>query len=146
MIGWAAAIPQSLLSSIPTQLLLALTSSPRPDGYACQMSQQIPILEELVSAIRSGQIHSPTRQKPSKVVLIGHSYGSGITNAVMRNSPKIADAAILAGWGLDNGLQNVFGLTFATMNMKIARTVATRWRMLDTGYLASPHLLAFVIV
>lgn len=62
-------------------------------GYQVQGPVQVALLEQLVMAIRSGKISTP----PSKVVLVGHSLGSIISNAVLNSNPNLVDGAILTG-------------------------------------------------
>jgi len=62
-------------------------------GYVSQISNQAAIVSELVKLIRSGAFSSP----PSKVVLLGHSLGSVISNIAIHNDPELVDAALLTG-------------------------------------------------
>ncbi|KAI1629488.1 Alpha/Beta hydrolase protein [Exophiala viscosa] len=62
-------------------------------GYVSQVSNQAAILTELVKLIRSGTFSSP----PAKVVLLGHSFGSIVSNVALHNDPELVDAALLTG-------------------------------------------------
>ena len=59
-----------------------------------QVAIQAPILTELVKLTRAGQFSPDT---PSKVVLLGHSFGSVISNAVLLTEAELVDAALLIG-------------------------------------------------
>ena len=74
---------------------------------------------------------------PKKIVLLGHSYGSAISNAVISANPGIVDAAILTGWGFNSGEANIYGVSLASMQPRIANLQnPTKWGVYDSGYLA----------
>lgn len=60
------------------------------------MSSQIEILGSLLKSLRAGEYTNGI--KPSKLVLIGHSYGSTVSSKVVGRYPKLADAVILTGY------------------------------------------------
>jgi alpha-beta hydrolase superfamily lysophospholipase len=87
------------------------------------------ILEQLVAQIRSGKFGP----KPKKVVLLGHSFGSVISNAVLAKNTSIVDGAILTGIGYENPSS---AETFLSWQPKLARIQSpARWRQLDGGYI-----------
>jgi pimeloyl-ACP methyl ester carboxylesterase len=51
----------------------------------------------LATAVKSGN-YTGSIGTPKSLVLVGHSFGSAITNAVVRTSPTLADGLILTGW------------------------------------------------
>ncbi|ORY10956.1 Alpha/Beta hydrolase protein, partial [Clohesyomyces aquaticus] len=67
--------------------------SEKISGYENQISNQIEILAKLVQDIRNGTYTSTT--KASKIVLVGHSFGSFTSNAVLAKYPNIAEGAVL---------------------------------------------------
>jgi len=61
-----------------------------------QASIQEAILTELATAVKSGNYTGSTGT-PKSLVLVGHSFGSALTSAVVMASPKLADGLILTG-------------------------------------------------
>ncbi len=100
---------------------------------------QIAILEELTKLVRDGQ-YAGNAGKPSAIVLIGHSYGSGITNALIASNPTIADAATLTG--MEYASPNNFGIDIVlAFGLRVASTQAPpRFADRDTGYLTWPDV------
>jgi alpha-beta hydrolase superfamily lysophospholipase len=72
---------------------LSLNNKYSVSGYVTQISNQAAIITELVKLIRSGTFSSP----PSKVVLLGHSLGSVLSNVVLNTDPELVDAALPTG-------------------------------------------------
>jgi pimeloyl-ACP methyl ester carboxylesterase len=98
-------------------------------GYVAQVSIQEAILEQLVTRIRSGAFG----EKPKHVVLLGHSFGSVISNDVLVKNPGLVDAAILTGIGYENPSNTE---TFLMWQPKLARLQSpARWGQLDGGYI-----------
>lgn len=62
-----------------------------------QASIQESILTELATAVKFGN-YTGSIGTPKSLVLVGHSFGSAITSAVIRASPTLADGLILTGW------------------------------------------------
>lgn len=90
---------------------------------------QASILEKLVQIIRSRKFSSPA----SKIVLVGHSLGSIISNVVLRSNPELVDAAVLTGIayaGVDNSP------SFQAKQIRLARLQnPAKWGGLDGGYM-----------
>ncbi|KAL3481696.1 hypothetical protein BJX99DRAFT_243412 [Aspergillus californicus] len=129
--------------SILTYDRLGVGESSKPDGYEIvQGAVEVEILKEITNLARSGDLglfassalfssqrHNTTvgRQEmkiPSfdKIVLVGHSLGSGITLAVLAEYGDIADVAIATGLILEGKFgqvgQSSFGLEYAAANDK----------------------------
>lgn len=97
-------------------------------GYVNQVSIQVAILEKLIDQIRSGTF-SP---KPKNVVLVGHSFGSVISNTLLVSNPGLVDGAILTGIGYKIPDTAV---AFEAWQPRLARLQSPgRWRQLDGGY------------
>ncbi len=93
-----------------------------------QVSIQVAILEQLVAQIRAGSFSS----KPKKVVLVGHSFGSVISNAILATSPDLVDGAVLTGIGYQ--IPDI-AVPFEAWQPRLARQQSPgRWRQLDGGY------------
>jgi pimeloyl-ACP methyl ester carboxylesterase len=58
---------------------------------------------------------------PQSIILIGHSFGSFISNALLRIDPSAADAAILTGLAYVNNATN-YALVLEALNPRIAST------------------------
>ncbi|KAL4733972.1 Alpha/beta hydrolase family-domain-containing protein [Aspergillus similis] len=108
--------------SILTYDRLSVGHSDKPDAYeVVQVPVETEILKELAVLARSGALaeKASSIRVPSfdKVVLVGHSYGSGLTIAVLATYPSIADGAVSTGlipntqFGVAG--QRAFGLEYA---------------------------------
>ena len=69
--------------------------APSVSGYVSQVSTQAAALGQLVTLIRGGEFSAPAK----KIVLVGHSFGSVISNALLVSNPDIVDGAVLTGIG-----------------------------------------------
>lgn len=86
----------------------------------------------MTSFLRSGQ-YTGTLGKPSKLVHVGHSFGSSLSNALIATTPQLSDAAILTGIAY-NGTQ--FGTVLESFGLRIATGQAPgKWTGRDNGYL-----------
>jgi pimeloyl-ACP methyl ester carboxylesterase len=63
--------------------------------------------------------------------MIGHSFGSFITNALLATSPGAADAAILTGLGLTMNSQ----VQIEAFDLRVASLQDRKWSDRDAGYL-----------
>ncbi|QDS75304.1 hypothetical protein FKW77_001367 [Venturia effusa] len=61
---------------------------------------ELAILTEITSLLRNGNV-SKRIPIPKKIVHVGQSYGSSITNALAATSPEISDAIVLTGYSLN---------------------------------------------
>ena len=107
------------------------------------------ILEKIVDYIRAGSLTTgrpfAATTIPRKIVLLGHSMGSVISNALVASNPTIADGVILTGWGFDTGtIANSFGLTVATLQPKIASAMSQRWSSYDNGWFTVVDIFAYI--
>jgi pimeloyl-ACP methyl ester carboxylesterase len=77
-------------------------------------------------------------------VLLGHSLGSGVSQAVLRDAPELVDGALLTGiayWAI--GASGTIGET-AKQN-RIARLQnPAKWSHLDTGYTTWVDLFSYI--
>lgn len=112
----------------PFSTLDSLTILRSVSGYVNQVSIQVAILEQLVGQIRAGKFSS----KPKSVVLVGHSFGSVISNAVLATNPGLVDGAVLTSIGYEIPDTAV---AFSSWQPRLARQQSPgRWRQLDGGY------------
>ena len=92
----------------------------RVSGYEeSQALTQLAILQQLTTFLGSGK-YTGTLGTPSKIVHIGHSFGSCISNALIATTPQLSDAAILTGIGYtevptSGAFVEAFGLRIATL-------------------------------
>ncbi|KAH9205469.1 Alpha/Beta hydrolase protein [Leptodontidium sp. 2 PMI_412] len=107
---------------------LGVSKSSVVSGYVNQVSIQVAILEQLIDQIRAGTFSS----KPKNVVLIGHSFGSVISNAILVSKPGLVDGAVLTGISYKVPDTSV---AFEAWQPRLARAQSPgRWRQLDGGY------------
>lgn len=70
--------------------------SSRPQGSKpCQVENQVAILHDIVQGARSGRYGC---RPYSRIILVGHSFGSLILQAFTNSYPKAAEAIILTGF------------------------------------------------
>jgi pimeloyl-ACP methyl ester carboxylesterase len=112
---------------------LGIGLSEHPDAIQIvQAPLEIAIAHSLIQMLRSGSIASTSF---SKVIGVGHSLGSELTNAITAQYPKDIDAAVLTGFSIDIAGQSNF---FSALNLAIAReNQPSRFPLLSNGYLIS---------
>ena len=119
-----------------------LTLFSRVSGYVNNGNIQVAILEQLVNYIRGGKL--PTEYipvKPKKVILVGHSYGSVLSNALLAANPDIADGAVLTGRNY------AFNAPFvlASVQLRIANQLhPAQYKGYDTGAVCFVDLYASI--
>jgi alpha-beta hydrolase superfamily lysophospholipase len=84
-------------------------------------------LQQLVIHIRAGKFSST----PRKVVLVGHSFGSVVSNALLAATPNLVDGAILTGIGYDIPSS---APALESLQPRLARLQSSVWNKLDSGY------------
>ncbi|KAE9366180.1 alpha/beta-hydrolase [Stipitochalara longipes BDJ] len=116
------------------------------NGYVAQIPLHVSVLEQLIHYVRSGSLNRAANTiTPKKIVLIGHSLGSIISNALLASNPTIADSTILTGWSLNSGILQGAPNIFATIQPKIANTVnPTRWSSYDKGWITFVDIYAYI--
>lgn len=103
--------------SILTYDRLGVGQSDKPDAYTVvQAPLELEILRQLTLMARNGTLYSfaeeaepadeafDTLEKPSKVVHIGHSFGSFLTSAFIAKYADLTDGAIVTGYLLSEYL------------------------------------------
>jgi pimeloyl-ACP methyl ester carboxylesterase len=112
-------------------------------GYVNQALIQVDVLRQLSSMVRSGSL-TANLGAPKSVVLVGHSFGSFISNALLGVHPDAADAVVMTGIAYV-GNASGYGLTLEALNSRIASTQNNAWGSLDTGYLTWVDVYANII-
>ncbi|KAG4434041.1 hypothetical protein IFR05_010463 [Cadophora sp. M221] len=107
---------------------LGVSKSSVISGYLNQVPIQVAILEQLIDQIRAGIFSL----KPKNVVLVGHSFGSVISNALLASKPGLVDGAVLTG--ISYKVPDT-AVAFEAWQPRLARVQSPgRWRQLDGGY------------
>ncbi|KAK8072846.1 hypothetical protein PG996_006194 [Apiospora saccharicola] len=108
--------------------------SSRVSGYnESQISTHLAILTSLTNSLKSGQ-YTGTVGKPSKIVHVGHSFGSILTHSLVQQDPSLSDGIILTDTGYN---QSDFPAIFEGGRLNIANSVSpTKYLGLNSGYLA----------
>lgn len=65
-------------------------------GYLNQAVIQIEVLKNITAALKEGK-YTGNIGVPEKLVLVGHSFGSVISSAIVADDPTVADGLILTG-------------------------------------------------
>ena len=84
---------------------------------------------------------------PKKIVLVGHSMGSAISDMLLANNPTIADGAILTGWSRDSGVLNpaIPGPYSATIGLKLANFFSpARFGVYNSGWLTFTDVYGYI--
>lgn len=79
---------------------LGVGLSSRISGYEVEANPQVELLASLLKSLRKGAYTLDV--KPSKLVLVGHSFGSAVSNLVLGRYPELAEAAVLTGFSFAN--------------------------------------------
>ncbi|KAM7207174.1 alpha/beta-hydrolase [Naviculisporaceae sp. PSN 640] len=118
---------------------LGIGSSTRASGYVVQQSNQLEILKVLARKVRSGgkDVLPKGFGKPSKVVLLGHSYGSALSYLAVSDEPELVDGVVLTGFSLNISTSYQGAPLIAGFVPRIANLQEEKWKDLDSGYLAT---------
>lgn len=111
---------------------LGLGESSSISGFVNQYSVQLAILEQLASYLRAGQ-YTGSVGVPDSIVLLGHSFGSYLSHALVAYKPDAVDALILTGYGL-NASALRFDLVFEAWQFRIASGQDEAFAKFDAGY------------
>ncbi|KAI4209989.1 MAG: hypothetical protein LQ351_007153, partial [Letrouitia transgressa] len=119
---------------------LGTGSSTKISGYVNQLSIQIAILAALTKNIRAGQFTGETGI-PSSIVLIGHSFGSFASNALVAAQPSIADGIVMTGYSLNGSNTQIV--------LEASRIAAAQNRKkfgkFDSGYVTTADVYSTVL-
>ncbi|KAI4150384.1 MAG: hypothetical protein L6R39_002277 [Caloplaca ligustica] len=81
---------------------LGAGKSDHPDAYdVVQAGLELDILRQLTVMARNGALQSatgPSHDSPSRIIHVGHSFGSFLTSAFIATYPDLSDAAIITGY------------------------------------------------
>lgn len=107
------------------------------------MFPQVEALAEITSKARNGSLPGVST-KPSKVVHVGHSFGSAQTFALSAQYPDLSDGIVLTGFSTNASFMPVgmAGVTFTQANGNIESTGSFQSRGLNysAGYLTNAHV------
>ncbi|KAJ4345853.1 uncharacterized protein N0V89_011988 [Didymosphaeria variabile] len=128
---------------------LGVGHSSRLSGYEVEAGPQIELLASILRSLRFG--HYTQDIKPSKLVLIGHSFGSAISNNILGRYPDLADAAILTGYAFPSMEDPAFytsGLGLSVFGSRIVSTLPPSSKpqfanTFDDGWLSFVDKFAF---
>ncbi|KAJ5716000.1 uncharacterized protein N7483_013181 [Penicillium malachiteum] len=98
---------------------------------------EVEALAQITRMIRNGSVPG-IRQKPSKIVHVGHSYGSAQTYALVAKYPSLSDGIVLTGFSLNSSFTPLFlaGANFQQASQN--RTTSTQSsNKYSPGYLSS---------
>ncbi|KAM0722519.1 hypothetical protein Q7P37_001960 [Cladosporium fusiforme] len=117
---------------------LGVGLSDKPDPInVIQAPLQVEIAKALATSLRDGKF---TTKKFSKVVGVGHSFGSIITQAITQQYPEVLDAAILTGFSTDLSGQPTF---LQALNLEKANwNQHERFGLLNDGFLISSTVIS----
>lgn len=112
---------------------LGTGKSEYPDPYLdIQTQTQVAILAKLTQLVLNGHL-SPRIPIPKKVIHVGHSYGSLITNGVVATQPNLSDGLVLTGFSYNDTWIPTFELA---LSFHLAReNNPSRFSQLSSGYL-----------
>ncbi|KAF2717605.1 hypothetical protein K431DRAFT_276534 [Polychaeton citri CBS 116435] len=108
-------------------------NSEHPDPRIVQAPLELELAHEMVSLLRAGNIGGTAF---SKVVGVGHSYGSGITEGLNVYYPTLFDASILTGFGTNSTIGTTMGFDLGCNPTVASAVSAQRFGDLPAGYFA----------
>ncbi|KAL2835665.1 Alpha/Beta hydrolase protein [Aspergillus pseudoustus] len=97
-----------------------------------QAATQVAILEQASELLKGGKLSSKI-PIPKKLVHVGHSFGSLITNSLAATSPNVSDAIVLTGFGHDFSWSSYFQLCYGFELARLNKPL--RFHNYDSGYL-----------
>lgn len=118
----------------------ANTNITRVSGYDNQLPIGVAVLSSLAKSVSRGTY--TTIGKPTHLVLVGHSFGSLISNALVASAPNIADAAVLTGYALNGSNSQVLLEAFAPRVARLQRPRA--FSAFDSGYLTTADIFGTI--
>lgn len=112
---------------------LGVGQSDKPDPInVIQAPIEVEIAHTLATSLRDGKF---SQLKFNKIVGVGHSFGSIITQAITQQYPQALDAAILTGFSSDLSNQPTF---IQALNLALANeNQPDRFGKLNNGFLVS---------
>ncbi|RSM15039.1 hypothetical protein CEP52_000993 [Fusarium oligoseptatum] len=113
---------------------LGTGESEKVSGFTNQLRKQKAILVELAKLVKDGQ-YTGTFGKPSKLAVMGFSFGSFVTHFAVAENPDIADAAILTAINYNTTGLNANGLVRSFVPRVASLQNPRRFGLLDPGYL-----------
>jgi pimeloyl-ACP methyl ester carboxylesterase len=117
---------------------LGVGKSEKPDPVkTVQAPLEVEIAHSLASSLREGTFGDV---KFEKVIGVGHSFGSIISNAITKQYPSALDAAILTGYSTDLSSQPLF---LQALNLALANAnQPLRFGALNNGFLVSDTVVS----
>jgi pimeloyl-ACP methyl ester carboxylesterase len=119
------------------------TNITRIDGFESQLETAKVVLQQLASLVKAGKYTGCI--KASKVAVMGFSFGSCTTHAAISETPKIADAVILTGIGLNQTGLNIPSLARSLVPRIASAENPASYRHRDVGYLTWPSIYDLVM-
>ncbi|KAL2839258.1 Alpha/Beta hydrolase protein [Aspergillus pseudoustus] len=112
---------------------LGVGRSELADPYSeIQVPTQVAILAEISSLLKAGKL-SKKISAPKKLVHVGHSFGSLITNGLVAANPTLSDGVVLTGFSHNTSWTPLFELC---LGFELAKSNnPRRFRSYDSGYL-----------
>ncbi|MCJ1446737.1 MAG: hypothetical protein MMC23_007243 [Stictis urceolatum] len=113
---------------------LGCGASQKISGYDAQINTSIAVLQGLAKLVRQGK-YTGSIGKPSKLALLGFSYGSYTTHGAVALTPELADAVILTAIGFNKTGLNTNGLLRSFQHRIAQKSNPALYGDRDTGYL-----------
>jgi pimeloyl-ACP methyl ester carboxylesterase len=118
---------------------LGTGDSPKVDPYnTLQSTVELAILIKLTEMLKAGAL-SPKIAKPSKIVHVGHSYGSSLSNGLVGTRPDLSDGVIFTGYSHNASFLPMFQIN---TGYHLAVENSPRFAGFSTGYLTWPDVYA----
>ncbi|KAF2261870.1 alpha/beta-hydrolase [Lojkania enalia] len=113
-------------------------------GYVNQLSIQTELLAKIVKSVRAGKYTGKIQAE--KIILVGHSFGSSISNELVATYPDLVEGAVLTGIGYDSGNSSTIAVPYipSIFSNRIASMQSSAFKHLDTGYLGFGDIYSHV--
>jgi pimeloyl-ACP methyl ester carboxylesterase len=83
-----------------------------------QTEVQAAVLIELTKLLRSGKLHADIPKPTGRVLHVGHSFGSALSNILIAKNPELSDGAVLTGFSHNSTVGSQFP---ASTNFHLAK-------------------------
>jgi len=106
------------------------SEAPSKGGFSVvQAPTEVAILREILTQIRQDRLPGLPKQRYTRTVLLGHSYGSAQTADIAKNAPELVDAVVLTGFTTFGGyVANFFQAGAYTISKQVYDLLHLRFK------------------
>lgn len=102
---------------------LGVGHSSRVSGYEIEINPQVEVLADILKSLRNGKYTDNIR--PTNLVLVGHSFGSAVSNYILGRHPELVEGAVLTGFAFPTKDDPASGTSGFGLSVFASRIVST---------------------